>query len=82
MFVPGMPRKMTVLHFLVEISPGATEDAARIEQRRLPAMQFLLSRGADATVKDPQYKRDPLGWAEYQGRSQMVALLKKHSDAH
>ena len=40
-----------------------------------PAVEVLLARGADPTVKDPQFDQDAMGWAQFFGRADLVALL-------
>ncbi len=37
---------------------------------------YLLGRGADHTLRDPQYRATPLGWANYHGLDAIAALLR------
>jgi len=39
--------------------------------------RLLLERGADPSIRDSTHDSDALGWAEFFGRTDMVALLKK-----
>jgi ankyrin repeat protein len=38
--------------------------------------KLLIEYGADTTVRDPYYYTPPIGWAEYNGREEMVEFLK------
>ena len=38
--------------------------------------KLLIEHGADTTVRDPYYYAPPIGWAEYNGREEMVEFLK------
>ena len=40
-------------------------------------VEFLLERGADATVKDTKIGADAAGWAAHGGRHEIVELLKR-----
>jgi ankyrin repeat protein len=75
--VPGTPMPVTILHKLVDIEAGALDSAEAIENRRLPAIRFLLDRGASVTILEDTYHATAIGWAQYQGRRLMLDLLSK-----
>lgn len=37
---------------------------------------LLIEHGADTSIRDPYYYAPPIGWAEYNGRAEMVEFLK------
>jgi ankyrin repeat protein len=39
-------------------------------------VRLLLATGADSTIRDSQHDSDALGWAEFFGHAEVVALLK------
>jgi ankyrin repeat protein len=39
-------------------------------------VEFLLERGADASIKDTKVQADAAGWAAHAGRTEIVALLR------
>jgi ankyrin repeat protein len=41
--------------------------------------RLLLDRGADATIRDSRHESDPLGWAEFFGKPEVVQLLRAHA---
>jgi hypothetical protein len=41
----------------------------------LDVVRVFVERGADTTVKDPQFDATPLGWAEFFGQREVVAYL-------
>ncbi|KAK2155158.1 hypothetical protein LSH36_247g02035 [Paralvinella palmiformis] len=49
------------------------------QRRRQKMFNFLLSRGADISHKDPKYKRDVLMWTCYYGRVDQVSKLLDHA---
>ncbi|TWB61860.1 ankyrin repeat protein [Rhizobium sp. ERR 922] len=40
--------------------------------------KLLIEHGADTTVRDPNFHAPPIGWAEYNGKDQMVEFLKAY----
>ncbi|HYP86961.1 MAG TPA: ankyrin repeat domain-containing protein [Polyangiaceae bacterium] len=44
----------------------------------LGCLRLLLSRGADATIKDVAYDATPLGWAEHEGATEAAEILRAH----
>ncbi|AYG59350.1 ankyrin repeat domain-containing protein [Rhizobium jaguaris] len=38
--------------------------------------KLLIEHGADATIRDPCHYSTPIGWAEYNGKQEMVEFLK------
>ena len=40
--------------------------------------KLLIAHGADTTVRDPNFHAPPIGWAEYNGKDEMVEFLKAH----
>lgn len=42
----------------------------------LAVIRLLVERGADRSAKDTQFDADPLGWAEYFNRADVVGYLQ------
>ncbi|ENN89238.1 Putative ankyrin repeat protein [Rhizobium freirei PRF 81] len=40
--------------------------------------RLLIEHGADTTVRDPYFYSSPIGWAEYNGKSDMIEFLKAY----
>ncbi|MFB2563790.1 ankyrin repeat domain-containing protein [Rhizobium sp. IMFF44] len=40
--------------------------------------KLLIERGADTTIRDPNFYAPPIGWAEYNGKDEMVEFLKAY----
>ncbi len=40
--------------------------------------RLLIRHGADTTIRDPYFYAPPIGWAEYNGKPDMVAFLAAH----
>ncbi len=40
--------------------------------------KLLIEHGADTTVRDPNFHAPPIGWAEYNGKDEMVEFLKAY----
>ncbi|AGB71410.1 MULTISPECIES: ankyrin repeat domain-containing protein [Rhizobium] len=40
--------------------------------------KLLIEHGADTTVRDPIFHAPPIGWAEYNGKHEMVEFLKAY----
>src|SRR5690606_32811212 len=59
-------RRPTALHFAAR---EGSEDLVR----------FVLARGADPTVVEPDFGASPAGWAEYFGHPSIAALLRVHA---
>ncbi len=66
--VPGLDVKATVLHRI------ATMDAAAEH-----VVRFLLARGADPSIRDPDFDATPEGWARYHKRDTIADLLGSHN---
>jgi hypothetical protein len=47
----------------------------------IEVVRLLLERGADPTVRDPQFQATPLQWAEFLRREEVVAVLKEWSQS-
>ncbi len=60
--VPVSDRGRTPLH----VAAGGGE---------LAVVKALLARGADPTIRDPEYKATPLQWAQFLNRAEVVAFL-------
>lgn len=41
--------------------------------------KLLLDHGADAAARDPHHHAPPIGWAQYNGRTEMVRFLKEQA---
>lgn len=41
--------------------------------------RLLIEHGADTTTRDPHFYSPPIGWAEYNGKPEMVEFLKAYS---
>ena len=63
-----MPMRVSALHF-----------AALRGDRS--AIDYLLSRGANAALRDRQYSATPDGWAEYNGHPELADLIRAHARA-
>lgn len=44
---------------------------------QVPAIKVLLSRGADPTIRDARFSATPLAWAEYNGQSEAIEVLRQ-----
>jgi ankyrin repeat protein len=42
-------------------------------------VRFLLEKGADPTIRDPNYDSTPLGWAIYHGNDAVRQILEEQS---
>ncbi|MGG6895701.1 ankyrin repeat domain-containing protein [Rhizobium sp. BR 315] len=40
--------------------------------------RLLIEHGADTGIRDPHFYSSPIGWAEYNGKSEMVEFLKAY----
>ncbi len=76
-FVPGLDVDLTILHWLTNISGGKAADAEAIESQRIPIVEYLLEHGATVNICDPKFNSTPIGWANYHGRTQMAAQMKR-----
>ena len=47
----------------------------------LEMARLLVELGADPNARDPQYGATPLGWAEYNGQTEVAAYLRKKTQA-
>lgn len=54
----------------------------RYDERRLPAVELLLRRGASVTVRDSRFRSTPLGWAAHQGATRIFDVLRSHAGVH
>lgn len=63
-----MPMRVGALHFA----------ALRGDE---PAVDYLLSRGADTALRDRQYGATPDGWAEYNGHPKLADRIRAHTHA-
>src|SRR5947208_9914687 len=52
-FVPGIPSRMTVLHYLVKMNPGASEDVSGFEEPTVARCPYLVHRGLTSRSKTP-----------------------------
>ena len=41
-------------------------------------VKLLIEHGADTTIRDPHFYSSPIGWAEYNGKPEMVEFLKAY----
>jgi hypothetical protein len=41
-------------------------------------VRSLLEAGANPTIRDSMHDRDPLGWAEYFHKPEIVQILRAH----
>jgi hypothetical protein len=41
---------------------------------------FLLDRGADLHALDPEHRSTPVGWARFQRRPELAALLSEREN--
>jgi len=60
--------------------PGAHSHSTPLHQAALAGyldvVKFLVERGADRTVKDILFEATPLGWAVYEGQTEVAEYLK------
>ncbi len=40
--------------------------------------KLLIEHGANTTIRDPNFHAPPIGWADYNGKDEMVAFLKAY----
>ena len=40
--------------------------------------KLLIERGANTTIRDPNFHAPPIGWADYNGKDEMVEFLKAY----
>jgi len=50
-----------------------------VMQNHLEVVRLLLEAGADQTIRDSKHDSDPLGWATFFGRTEIVQLLKAYA---
>lgn len=76
--VTGLDVNCTAMHKLTELGTyGATASGVEeVEDRRLPAVRFLLEHGYDLEACDAQHGATALGWAEQRGAERIAALLR------
>jgi ankyrin repeat protein len=55
----------------------ALHEAAGIGDQDL--VEMLLTRGADPSIRDPQWNATAAGWARYAGHDQLAQYLEEHS---
>lgn len=74
-----------MIHLLVELGADASaKDPSGVTplhlaagQGHADAVRALLSLGADPTIRDTEYDSDPMGWAEYFKKPEIVGMLKQ-----
>ena len=71
LIVPGLDVKATVLHRIAIMDAGAER-----------VIRFLLSRGADPSIRDLQYQATPAGWARHNKRDALADLLESYEQSN
>ncbi|MEO8577865.1 MAG: ankyrin repeat domain-containing protein [Gemmatimonadales bacterium] len=74
-----------MIHVLVELGADASgKDPSGVTPLHLAsghghadAVRALLSLGADPTMRDTEHDSDPIGWAEYFEKPEIVEILKR-----
>ncbi|CAN7304682.1 ankyrin repeat domain-containing protein [Rhizobium rhizogenes] len=69
-------RLMLALGFDVNAMTSRTPLHEAALHGHIEMAKLLIEYGADTTVRDPYYYTPPIGWAEYNGREEMVEFLK------
>jgi hypothetical protein len=80
--VPGTDIGATCLHRLSALgSYGSTENFDAVDQRRVPAVEFLLGHGADPNVRDDRSGSTALEWALRSKAQRVAAALRQAGGA-
>lgn len=69
-------RRMLALGFDVNAVTSRTPLHEAALHGHIEMAKLLIEHGADTTIRDPYYYAPPIGWAEYNGREEMVEFLK------
>nr|WP_210294821.1 ankyrin repeat domain-containing protein [Rhizobium sp. BK491] len=71
-------RRMLALGFDVNAMTTRTPLHEAALHGHMEMAKLLIAHGADTTVRDPNFHAPPIGWAEYNGKDEMVEFLKAH----
>jgi ankyrin repeat protein len=63
------------LGFAFESAAGFSALHYAAGANHVSTLRFLVERGADLTIEDPEFKSTPLGWAQYLSRAEAVEYL-------
>lgn len=69
-------RRMLALGFDVNTMTGRTPLHEAALHGHMEMAKLLIEHGADTTIRDPSFHAPPIGWAEYNGKDEMVGFLK------
>lgn len=69
-------RLMLALGFDVNAMTSRTPLHEAALHGHIEMAKLLIEHGADTSIRDPYYYAPPIGWAEYNGREEMVEFLK------
>ena len=68
-------------HDGVGVSLAATPLHNAAWMGNLPMVRLLIELGADPNLRDPNHQATPLGWAEYNGQTEVARYLEEKSRA-
>ena len=71
-------RLMLALDFDVNAMTSRTPLHEAALHGHMEMAKLLIEHGADTTVRDPNFHAPAIGWAEYNGKEEMVEFLKAH----
>jgi len=71
-------RRMLALGFDVNTMTGRTPLHEAALHGHMEMAKLLIEHGADTTIRDPSFHAPPIGWAEYNGKDEMVGFLKAY----
>ncbi len=69
-------RRMLALGFDVNAMTSRTPLHEAALHGHIDMAKLLIGHGADPTIRDPFHYAPPIGWAEYDGRQEMVEFLR------
>ena len=71
-------RLMLALDFDVNAMTSRTPLHEAALHGHIEMAKLLIEHGADTTIRDPNFHAPAIGWAEYNGKDQMVEFLKAY----
>ncbi|MDK4703650.1 ankyrin repeat domain-containing protein [Rhizobium sp. CNPSo 4062] len=74
----GAVRRMLALGLDVNAMTSRTPLHEAALHGHMEMAKLLIEHGADTTIRDPNFYAPPIGWAEYNGKDEMVEFLKAY----
>ncbi|KAA1178716.1 ankyrin repeat domain-containing protein [Rhizobium tropici] len=71
-------RRMLALGFDVNAMTSRTPLHEAALHGHMEMARLLIAHGADTTIRDPHFYGPPIGWADYNGKLDMVEFLKTY----